>query len=265
MRICFKHAQVWKDGSLRLADILVSDGRIVSIGDRVSCPTDTVCVEVHNAVIFPGFVDVHVHLREPGFSYKETVRTGTLAAAHGGFAHVAAMPNLNPVPDCKASLEEELRRIRESACVHVHPDPRNFRRAKGRAAGGSGRDGPGGNCIFRRRKGRTVGEPDARGDGAVQKAWENSGRALRGRWPASRRLYPRRRMCERPTATGAFAPRASGARLRAMCAWQRRQAVHIMCATSPRRGSDSSHPGGKTVRRECNMRDRAALSDLYGG
>ena len=121
MRICFKHAQVWKDGSLRLADILVSDGRIVSIGDRVSCSTDTVCNEVHNAVIFPGFVDVHVHLREPGFSYKETVRTGTLAAAHGGFAHVAAMPNLNPVPDCKASLEEELRRIRESACVHVHP------------------------------------------------------------------------------------------------------------------------------------------------
>ena len=121
MRICFKHAQVWKDGSLRLADILVSDGRIVSIGDRVSCSTDTVCIEVHNAVIFPGFVDVHVHLREPGFSYKETIRTGTLAAAHGGFAHVAAMPNLNPVPDCKASLEEELRRIRESACVHVHP------------------------------------------------------------------------------------------------------------------------------------------------
>ena len=121
MRTCFKHAQVWKDGSLRPADVLVSDGRIVSIGDRVSCSTDTVCNEVHNAVIFPGFVDVHVHLREPGFSYKETIRTGTLAAAHGGFAHVAAMPNLNPVPDCKASLEEELRRIRESACVHVHP------------------------------------------------------------------------------------------------------------------------------------------------
>ena len=73
MRICFKHAQVWKDGSLRPADVLVSDGRIVSIGDRVSCSTDTVCIEVHNAVIFPGFVDVHVHLREPGFSYKETI------------------------------------------------------------------------------------------------------------------------------------------------------------------------------------------------
>ena len=98
MRICFKHAQVWKDGSLRPADVLVSGGRIVSIGDRVSCSTDTVCIEVHNAVIFPGFVDVHVHLREPGFSYKETIRTGTLAAAHcednsllrGGYIHDGA-------------------------------------------------------------------------------------------------------------------------------------------------------------------------------
>ena len=121
MRICFKHAQVWKDGSLRPADILVSDGRIVSIGDRVSCPTDTVCVEVHNAVIFPGFVDVHVHLREPGFSYKETIRSGTLAAAHGGFAHIAAMPNLNPVPDCAESLALQRALIEKDALVHVHP------------------------------------------------------------------------------------------------------------------------------------------------
>ena len=121
MRICFKHAQVWKDGSLRPADILVADGRIVSIGDRVSCSTDTVCIEVHNAVIFPGFVDVHVHLREPGFSYKETIRTGTLAAAHGGFAHVAAMPNLNPVPDCVDALNLQRALIEKDALVHVHP------------------------------------------------------------------------------------------------------------------------------------------------
>ena len=64
---------------------------------------------------------MHVHLREPGFSYKETIRTGTLAAAHGGFAHVACMPNLDPVPDCRASLELLLGRIRETAAVHVHP------------------------------------------------------------------------------------------------------------------------------------------------
>ena len=101
-------------------DVVIEDGKIVSLGGIADVPG----AEVYDAEGFfvtPGLIDMHVHLREPGFSYKETVRTGTLAAAHGGFAHVAAMPNLNPVPDCKASLEEELRRIRESACVHVHP------------------------------------------------------------------------------------------------------------------------------------------------
>ena len=66
-------------------------------------------------------MDVHVHLREPGFSYKETIRSGTLAAAHGGFAHVAAMPNLNPVPDCAASLDVERAIIDADALAHVHP------------------------------------------------------------------------------------------------------------------------------------------------
>ena len=100
---------------------MVADGRIVSIGDRISCPADTVSVDLHHSVLFPGFVDVHVHLREPGFSYKETIRSGTLAAAHGGFAHVAAMPNLDPVPDCRAALDVQRRLIGESAAVHVHP------------------------------------------------------------------------------------------------------------------------------------------------
>ena len=72
-------------------------------------------------VLFPGFVDVHVHLREPGFSYKETIRTGTLAAAHGGFAHVADMPNLNPVPDCVDALNLQRALIEKDALVHVHP------------------------------------------------------------------------------------------------------------------------------------------------
>ena len=121
MRYLLKNAKFFSQGVFHLADVFLSDGKIVSIGDGVSPSNDTIVIDISNMVLFPGFVDVHVHLREPGFSYKETIRTGTLAAAHGGFAHVAAMPNLNPVPDCKASLEEELRRIRESACVHVHP------------------------------------------------------------------------------------------------------------------------------------------------
>lgn len=121
MRYRLKNARVFTQGVFHLADVFLSDGKIVSIGNRVSCPADTVSIDLHNVVLFPGFVDVHVHLREPGFSYKETIRTGTLAAAHGGFAHVAAMPNLNPVPDCAAALEIQRVRIEESALVHVHP------------------------------------------------------------------------------------------------------------------------------------------------
>ena len=71
--------------------------------------------------VFPGFCDVHVHLREPGFSYKETILSGTRAAAHGGYTAVCTMPNLNPVPDSKAHLEEQLRLIREGAVIGVHP------------------------------------------------------------------------------------------------------------------------------------------------
>ena len=72
-------------------------------------------------VIFPGFCDVHVHFREPGFSYKETIATGSRAAARGGYTAVCTMPNLNPVPDSVENLEGQRRLIRESACIHVYP------------------------------------------------------------------------------------------------------------------------------------------------
>ncbi len=72
-------------------------------------------------MVFPGFCDVHVHFREPGFSYKETIRTGSLAAAHGGYTTVCTMPNLNPVPDSAAHLAEELTLIRQNAAIHVLP------------------------------------------------------------------------------------------------------------------------------------------------
>ena len=122
MRYLLQNAQILSSGGVfRAADVLLSDGRIVSIGDRISCHADAVSIDLHKAVLFPGFVDVHVHLREPGFSYKETIRTGTLAAAHGGFAHVAAMPNLDPVPDCAAALAVQRAIIEKDALVHVHP------------------------------------------------------------------------------------------------------------------------------------------------
>ena len=121
MRIRLQNAKLMQGGVFLTADVLIADGRIVSIGDRISCPADTVTVDFQNMVIFPGFVDVHVHLREPGFCYKETIASGTMAAARGGFAHVACMPNLNPVPDCRASLDVLLEAIRRDARVHVHP------------------------------------------------------------------------------------------------------------------------------------------------
>ena len=72
-------------------------------------------------VIFPGFCDVHVHFREPGFSYKETIATGSRAAARGGYTAVCTMPNLNPVPDSVENLGIQRRLIEETACIHVYP------------------------------------------------------------------------------------------------------------------------------------------------
>ncbi|MBQ4297031.1 MAG: amidohydrolase family protein, partial [Clostridia bacterium] len=77
--------------------------------------------EREEVFVFPGFCDVHVHFREPGSSYKETIRTGSLAAAHGGYTDVCAMPNLSPVPDSPAHLEEELALIRRDAVIGVRP------------------------------------------------------------------------------------------------------------------------------------------------
>ncbi len=72
-------------------------------------------------VVFPGFCDVHVHFREPGFSYKETIETGSRAAARGGYTDVCTMPNLNPVPDSVEHLARQRRLIEEKACIHVYP------------------------------------------------------------------------------------------------------------------------------------------------
>lgn len=74
-----------------------------------------------NIVKLPAFTDLHVHLREPGFAYKETIASGTLAAAAGGYSDIFAMPNLNPVPDTREHLEAQLRIIASSAVVNVHP------------------------------------------------------------------------------------------------------------------------------------------------
>ena len=71
--------------------------------------------------VFPGFCDVHVHFREPGFSYKETIGSGSRASARGGYTAVCTMPNLNPVPDSVENLKIQLDMIEDQACIHVYP------------------------------------------------------------------------------------------------------------------------------------------------
>ena len=102
-------------------DILVDHGRIAAISPLLPAVGDVIVIDAKEFHLFPGFVDVHVHLREPGFSYKETMASGTMAAARGGYTTVCAMPNLNPAPDCMEHLELQLALIREGARVHVHP------------------------------------------------------------------------------------------------------------------------------------------------
>lgn len=94
---------------------------IDKLSDAVLGNGDFADLDFENCVIFPGFCDVHVHFREPGFSYKETIKTGSLAAAHGGYTAVCTMPNLNPVPDSAEHLNEQLKIIENDAVINVYP------------------------------------------------------------------------------------------------------------------------------------------------
>ncbi len=83
--------------------------------------SDFSSVDFSRCVVLPGFCDVHVHFREPGFSYKETIASGSQASAKGGYTAVCTMPNLNPVPDCTEHLNMQRDIIEASACIHVYP------------------------------------------------------------------------------------------------------------------------------------------------
>ena len=103
---------------------IVSSAAVDTFGVSVSNFLNREELSVFNSSnyhIFPGFCDVHVHFREPGFSYKETIVSGSLASARGGYTAVCTMPNLNPVPDSVEHLKQQLDLIRDGACIHVYP------------------------------------------------------------------------------------------------------------------------------------------------
>ena len=120
MRTLLKGGLVYDHGSLVPMDIEITDGIVTARGSDIVSSSDIV-LDLSGLAVFPGFVDVHVHLREPGFSYKETIATGSLACAHGGYTTVCAMPNLNPAPDSTAHVAEEQAIIDRDAVIRVLP------------------------------------------------------------------------------------------------------------------------------------------------
>ena len=116
MALTVKGKKLYQNGSLSSLSLFIDHGIVVSENEEAGGT-----VIFSDSYIFPGFADVHVHLREPGFSYKETIKTGTLASAHGGYTAVCSMPNLNPVPDSVENLRQQLDIIEKDACIHVYP------------------------------------------------------------------------------------------------------------------------------------------------
>ena len=102
-------------------DIAITNGRISERGEHIEAKADDRVINAEGLVVAPAFVDVHVHLREPGYGYKERIATGTMAAARGGYTTVCSMPNLNPVPDSVENLKAQQEIIDRDAKIEVLP------------------------------------------------------------------------------------------------------------------------------------------------
>ncbi|MCF6137038.1 dihydroorotase [Pseudalkalibacillus berkeleyi] len=120
MGLLLKNAQLCNQMEGPLKDVLIQDSRIAEIGSNIDMK-DYEVIDLEGNLLAPGFVDLHVHLREPGGEHKETIETGTQAAAKGGFTTIAAMPNTRPVPDDVDTMRNLQKRIKESACTRVLP------------------------------------------------------------------------------------------------------------------------------------------------
>ena len=121
MKILLKSANVFTNGEFKKVDVEIIDNIITNIANDIDTTDFDRVYELNNKYVLPGLIDVHTHLREPGFTYKETIATGSMAGARGGYTSICAMPNLNPVPDTKENLKKELEIIEKDAVIHVYP------------------------------------------------------------------------------------------------------------------------------------------------
>ncbi len=120
MRMLIKGGRCFVDGRLVDTDVLIKDGKIQALGKNLVAE-DSVnkLIDASGKLVAPGLVDVHVHFRDPGLTYKETVETGSKAAAHGGFTTVGAMPNVDPVPDTSEKMQQMIKHNQQTGVVHV--------------------------------------------------------------------------------------------------------------------------------------------------
>lgn len=116
MTIVIKNGTVYQNGRLFKADVLVENGKIAAIGQNLEADK---IIEAKDKLVAPGLVDVHVHYRDPGQTYKEDIRTGSAAAAHGGFTTVGAMPNVIPVPNTPALMKKQVAANKQKGLVHI--------------------------------------------------------------------------------------------------------------------------------------------------
>lgn len=117
-----KGAEIFTSEGLRKADLLVSEGRVARIADSIEAKdSDTEILQADGLTVIPGLTDLHVHFREPGFEYKETIEGGAEAARAGGFTTVCTMPNLKPAPDCMDNLRPQLQAIAAQRKVQILP------------------------------------------------------------------------------------------------------------------------------------------------
>lgn len=122
MEILLKNATRWNEkNELENCDVYINEGMIRLIGENINPMAVDRLIDCKGKLLAPGFIDVHIHLREPGGEYKETIKTGTRAAARGGFTTVCAMPNTNPVPDNEEDINSLFDRIDRDAEVRVLP------------------------------------------------------------------------------------------------------------------------------------------------
>ena len=121
MKLVLKNALVFSGDGFVKNEILIENSKISAIGVSVSSDGAERIIDCKNNYLIPGFADVHVHLREPGFSYKETIRTGTEAAAGAGYCDVCSMPNVCPVPDSVEGIRAQTDIIERDALIKVHP------------------------------------------------------------------------------------------------------------------------------------------------